>query len=146
MKKTISVGVAFGLIFLVAAITAITTVFVMQHKTNALLGELPEKQARYEVLDELDSIIAENYYGNGDAKTLRHVIANGYVSGLSDGLSKLLTAEEYERFLAVSEGQMQGIGAEFSKTDNGTLKVDKVTSDSPAAEAGLKNRPQKKQV
>ena len=138
MKKTISVGVAFGLIFLVAAITAITTVFVMQHKTNALLGELPEKQARYEVLDELDSIIAENYYGNGDAKTLRHAIANGYVSGLSDGLSRLLTAEEYERYLAVSEGQMQGVGISFSKTDSGALRVDAVADGSPAKEAGLK--------
>lgn len=138
MKKKISVGVTFGLIFLSIALTAIATALIVQHKTNALLGDLPEKQARYEVLDELDSLIAAHYYGKNDSKALRRAIESGYVSGLSDGVSRLLSAEEFKQFQAVSRGQMQGVGFTFSKTEKGVLRVESVTKGSPAAKGGIK--------
>ena len=138
MRKNISVGVACGLIFLTVALTAVLTAVVLQHRTNALLGELPEKQARFEVVDELDSIIATHYYGKNDQETLRHAIAKGYVSGLSDGVSKLLTPEEFAVYQAQNEGRMSGVGLKTTKTDSGALQVDKVYDDSPAANAGLK--------
>ena len=138
MKKKISVGVTFGLIFLSIALTAIATALIVQQKTNALLGDLPEKQARYEVLDELDSLIAAHYYGKNDSKALRRAIESGYVSGLSDGVSRLLSAEEFKQFQAVSRGQMQGVGFTFSKTEKGVLRVESVTKGSPAAKGGIK--------
>ena len=138
MRKNISAGVAFGLIFLTVAVTAVLTVVFVQHRTNALLGDLPEKQARFEVIDELDSVIAAHYYGKNDNETLRHAIASGYVSGLSDGVSKLLTAEEYADYQAQSEGRMPGVGLKTTKTDSGALKIEAVFDDSPAAKAGLK--------
>ena len=138
MRKNISAGVAFGLIFLSIAVTAFLTVVVLQHRTNALLGELPEKQARFEVIDELDSVIAAHYYGKNDNRTLRHAVANGYVNGLSDGVSKLLTADEYEAYQAQNEGRMSGVGLKTEKTDSGALQVEKVFDDSPAEKAGLK--------
>ena len=138
MRKKISVGVTFGLIFLSIALTAIASMLIVQHKTNTLLGDLPEKQARYEVLDELDSLIAEHYYGKNDSKAMRRAIESGYVSGLSDGVSRLLSAEEFKQFQAVSRGQMQGVGFTFSKTEKGVLKVEEVTKGSPAAQGGIK--------
>ena len=138
MRKKISVGVTFGLIFLSIALTAIATMLIVQHKTNTLLGDLPEKQARYEVLDELDSLIAEHYYGKNDSKAMRRAIESGYVSGLSDGVSRLLSAEEFKQFQAVSRGQMQGVGFTFAKTEKGVLKVEEVTKGSPAAQGGIK--------
>ena len=138
MKKKISVGVTFGLIFLSIALTAIATALIVQQKTNALLGDLPEKQARYEVLDELDSLIAAHYYGKNDSQALRRAIESGYVSGLSDGVSRLLSAEEFKQFQAVSRGQMQGVGFTFSKTEKGVLRVESVTKGSPAAKGGIK--------
>lgn len=138
MRKQLSVGITFGLIFLSIAVTAVVTVLAMQHKTNDVLGDLPEKMARYEMLDEVDSIISEHYYGSNDQKVLRHAVANGYVCGLNDGFSRLLTSEEYAQYLAVNRGQMQGVGLSYHKTDSGSLKVDTVSGGSPAAKAGIK--------
>ncbi len=138
MRKSITVGVAFGLVFLTIAVTAVLTAVILQHRTNVLLGELPEKQTRFEVIDELDSLIAEHYYGKNDNQTLRHAVANGYVSGLNDGVSRLLTAEEYAAYQAQSEGRMSGVGLKTEKTDSGALKIVKVFDDSPAAKAGLR--------
>ena len=138
MRKKVSVGVTFGLVFLAAVVAALATMLVFQQKTNAMLGGLSEKQSRYEVLDDLDSIIAAHYYGNNDSRGLRHAIANGYVSGLGDDFSRLMTAEEYAKYQAVREGRMQGVGLTYKKTDSGTLRVDAVAEDSPAAQAGMK--------
>ena len=137
MKKKLPLGFVIGLLCLALAAGGLFGFLIVRARYNRMLGALPEKMQRYAVLDELDSIIAENYYGSSAGKTLRSAIAKGYVSGLSDQDSKYLTKDEYAAYLAESAGEMDGIGVSCRKTENGTLRVDEVFDGSPAQQAGM---------
>ncbi len=63
MNKKISLGVAVSLFILVAALASAITLGVVGNEYNSILKGLPEKIERYEILDELDDVINNNYYG-----------------------------------------------------------------------------------
>lgn len=138
MNKKISLGVAFSLFILVAALASAITLGVVGKEYNALLKGIPEKIERYEILDELDDVINNNYYGKSEVADLEQAIAQGYVEGLGDKSSLYMTADTYKEYLSETNGDMFGIGVEYSKTKNSYIEITKVYEDSPAENSGLR--------
>lgn len=138
MNKKISLGVAVSLFILVAALASAITMGVVGKEYNSILKGLPEKIERYEILDELDDVINNNYYGKSEGADLEQAIAQGYVEGLGDKNSVYMTADRYKEYLSEVNGDMFGIGAEYVKSKNGYIEIVKVYDGSPAENSGLK--------
>ncbi|MBE6775297.1 MAG: PDZ domain-containing protein [Ruminococcaceae bacterium] len=138
MNKKISLGVAVSLFILVAALASAITLGVVSSEYNSILKGLPEKIERYEILDELDDVINSNYYGKSEAKDLEQAIAQGYVEGLGDKSSLYMTADRYKEYLSEVNGDMFGIGVEYTKTKSGYIEITKVYDGSPAENSGLR--------
>ncbi|MBR6568647.1 MAG: PDZ domain-containing protein [Clostridia bacterium] len=138
MNKKISLGVAFSLFILVAALASAITLGVVGREYNSILKGLPEKIERYEILDELDDVINNNYYGKSEASDLEQAIAQGYVEGLGDKSSVYMTADKYKEYLSEVNGDMFGIGAEYVRTKSNSIEITKVYDGSPAENSGLR--------
>ena len=61
MNKKISLGLVIALLCLAVFTSSAITMKVLSDEYNDILQGLPEKLGRYEILDELDDIIKENY-------------------------------------------------------------------------------------
>lgn len=138
MNKKISLGAAVSLLILIAALASAVTLGVVEKEYNSILKGLPEKIERYEILDELDDVINNYYYGKSEGSDLEQAIAQGYVAGLGDKNSLYMTADRYKEYLSEVNGDMFGIGAEYTKTKNGYIGITKVYDGSPAENSGLK--------
>ncbi len=138
MNKKISLGAAVSFTILIAALAAAITLGIVGGEYNSILKGLPDKLERYEILDELDGIINSNYYGKSDESVLEQAIAQGYVRGLGDNSSLYMTADSYREYLSESNGDMNGIGVEYTKNKKGYIEITKVYDGSPAENSGLK--------
>ena len=94
MNKKISLGLFIGILVIAVAVSSVVTGTVINREYNELLKELPEKLERYEILDELDGVIKNNYYSSSDKESLKVALAEGYVDGLKDPYSKYMTSDE----------------------------------------------------
>lgn len=137
MNKKISLGTVIGLIAIAVAVTASITLNAVKLSYNSILKNLPERSQRYALLEELQDIIDENYYGKRGREELLASLGEGYISSLGSSDDKFMTAEEYKEYLSEKNGNMSGIGAKTERVKN-TLKITKVYSNSPAKKAGLK--------
>lgn len=138
MNRKISLGVTIGLICIAAAIASAITMTSVSSQYNSILKGLPEKLGRYELLEELDNIINNNYYSGKSGDTFEAALANGYIESLGDNYSQFLTADEYAEYLAGANGDMSGIGVEYKKNKSSYIEITEVYDDSPAQTAGLK--------
>ena len=138
MNKKISLGVAITLCILVAVLSGFVCYEIIDSRYNNVLEGMPERMERYELLDEVDSIIKNKYYGKTDSKYISDSLIKGFVESLDDSNSLYLTFEEYEEYKKEIQGDMQGIGIEYEKTKNSQIKITKVFDGSPAKENGLK--------
>lgn len=137
MSKRIALGPVLALLCVCIAVTAVVTVALTRKSYNAMLSGLPEQAARYAVLDELDGILRAHYYGSSDDSALRDAVAKGYVSGLQDGYSRYLTAEELRVYQSEAGGEMRGVGIACSRTAQSRIRVDDVIDGSPAQQQGI---------
>ena len=96
MNKKISLGTVIGLIAIAVAITASITLNAVKLSYNSILKNLPEKSQRYALLEELQDIIDENYYGKRGREELLASLGEGYISSLGTSDDKFMTAEEYK--------------------------------------------------
>lgn len=137
MNKKISLGTVIGLIAIAVAITSAITINAVKLSYNSILKNLPERSQRYALLEELQDIIDENYYGKRSREELLSSLGEGYVNSLGDTDDKFMTGEEYRDYISRKSGKMSGIGAKTERVKN-TLKITKIYSNSPAEKAGLK--------
>ncbi len=139
MNKKVSLGVVIGLLAIAMSIASAISMTVVSREYNGVLKGLPEKLERYELIDEIDNIINNNYYGSEKDGDFEAALAKGYVESLGDNYSELLTADEYAQYLARSQGDMAGIGIEYEKNKNGYIEITEVYDGSPAQTEGLKS-------
>lgn len=137
MSKRIALGPVIALLCVSILLTAVLTGQIVKQNYNAMLAGLPEQASRYEILDELDGILRANYYGSSDNAALRRAVAKGYVSGLPDGYSRYLTAQELQVYQSEAIGDMRGIGVEPGRTAQGRIRVEDVLDGSPAKQEGI---------
>ena len=138
MNRKISLGVAISIALLFAAICGFISYEVVDTKYDSVVEGMPAKMERYELLDEVDNIIKNNYYGLIDNDDLSDSLIKGYMNALGDSNSVYMTNEEYAEYKGEIKGDMPGIGIEYEKTNKSQIKITKVYDGSPAKEQGLK--------
>ena len=90
MNKKISLGTVIGLIAIAVAITSAITINAVKLSYNSILKNLPERSQRYALLEELQDIIDENYYGKRSREELLSSLGRG-VGVLGNMLFALLS-------------------------------------------------------
>lgn len=138
MNKSISLGMALSLAIILSVVCVFFCYEIIDANYDSILEGMPEKMERYELLDEVDGIIKNNYFGEIDGNYLSDSLIKGYMSSLGDSNSRYMTAEEYAEYKGEIKGDMQGVGIEYEKTSDSKLKITKVFDGSPAKEQGLK--------
>ena len=138
MNKKVSLGITIGILCLAVALSSVITMTIVTKEYNSILKGLPGKIERFEVIDELDKIIGNNYYGNISDENLERAIAEGYISKLGDNYSKYLTGDEFADYVNETQGNMSGIGIEFTKGKKSYIEITDVYDGSPAEAAGLR--------
>ena len=138
MNKKISLGIALTISLVVAVVSGLVCYEIIDSRYDSILDGMPERMERYDQLDEVDSIIKNNYYGKTDSQYISDALISGYVESLDDANSEYLTYKEYEEYKKEIQGDMQGIGIEYEKNTNSQIRITKVYDGSPAKEAGLK--------
>lgn len=131
MNKKISLGFAISLVAIASAVTFILTSFFSLQSFN-------KKFEKYDSLQEIDTLVHENFYGDIDENDISNGILKGYISGLNDKYSRYLTADEYSDEKSDNAGEMTGLGITVKKDDSGYIKVTEIMPDSPASESDIK--------
>ena len=138
MNKKISLGLALTLAMIITVAGCFVCYEIVDGKYNSLVSGLPERMSRYDLLDEVDSIIKNNYYGEAESKNITSALVKGYVSSLNDSNSVYMTKKEYAEYRSEIKGDMHGIGIDYEKTSKSQIKITKVYDGSPAKKQGLK--------
>ena len=137
MNKKISLGIAIGLMALVAAVTFIITYNYSLNVFNSKVKSVSEKESIYVKLSEMDKYVRANYINDIDEDLLTNSIMNGYASGLNDRFAKYFSAEEYAQQTQKESGVDIGLGFEYEKEASGYIRITEVTANSSAESAGL---------
>ncbi len=138
MNKRISLGIALTMCILVAALSGFVCYEIIDANYDKVLEGMPESMERYELIDEVDSIIKSSFYGEAENKNISDSLVKAFVESLGDTNSVYMTDKEYEEYKKEIQGDMQGIGIDYEKTAKSQIKITKVYDGSPAKNAGLK--------
>jgi carboxyl-terminal processing protease len=138
VNRKISLGVALTIVLIVSAVCGFVCYNIVDKKYDSVVEGMPEKMKRYELLDQVDGIIKNNYYGEINKDDLSDSLIKGYMNALGDSNSSYMTKEEYAEYKGEIKGDMPGIGIEYEKTNKNQIKVTKVYDGSPAKERGIK--------
>ena len=137
MNKKISLGTTLSFLILTIALTFTLTFVVSMKYFNSKVNNITERENLYEKIQEIDSLIRTNYYGELDEQILLNSICSGYVNGLQDKYSYYMSAEQYNKLILSNGGSVVGIGITVEKDSSGYLSITKVYKDSPAEAAEL---------
>lgn len=137
MNKKISIGLAIGLMALVAAATFVITYNYSMNVFNETVKSVSEKEGVYTKLSELDKYVRANYIGEVDESVLSDSIMAGYIEGIDDDYAVYYSADEYAKLLRKNEGVIIGLGFTWEKEESGYIKVVSVNEGSSAADAGI---------
>lgn len=137
MNKKISIGLAIGLMALVAAATFVITYNYSMNIFNETVKSVSEKEGVYTKLSELDKYVRANYIGEIDESALTDSIMAGYIEGIDDDYAVYYSADEYAKLLRKNEGVIIGLGFTWEKEESGYIKVVSVSEGSSASDVGL---------
>ena len=139
MNKKISLGVAVAIVIAFVTATFAITMSVSQRIYNRLISNLQDRAASYALLDELDAVVRENYYGLISENSRDEGILEGYVDSLGDSSSYYLSPSAYATYQASMKGEINGIGINSTfDFDSGYIRVTSVLEGSTAHNAGLR--------
>ncbi|MGI5889041.1 MAG: S41 family peptidase [Oscillospiraceae bacterium] len=138
MNKKVSLGVAIAVALLAVALAVTLTLIVSMRLFDQKVSSFKSRGALYDKLDEIDTIVRGNYYGEIDDDTLYKNVAQGYMNGIDDSDSIYLSAEDLAARNALDEGSVTSIGVDGVKDEaTGYLKVTKVYDGTAASTAGI---------
>lgn len=139
MNKKISLGVAVAIVIAFVTATFAITMSVSQRIYNKLISNLQERVASYALIDELDAVVRENYYGSVSESSRNEGMLEGYLDSLNDSSSYYLSPSAYATYQASMKGEINGIGINSTFDFNsGYIKVTSVLEGSTAYNAGIK--------
>lgn len=121
-----------------AALSGFVCYEIIDAEYDKVLEGVPDRMGRYDLLDEVDSIIKNNYYGKADSKAVSDSLIKSYVESLGDSNSVYMSDKEYAEYKKEIQGDMQGIGIVYEKNSKSQIKITGVYDGSPAKNAGLK--------
>jgi carboxyl-terminal processing protease len=138
VNRKISLGLALTLAMIITVAGCFVCYEIIDGKYNSVVAGLPERMSRYDLLDEVDGIIRDNYYGEIGSKDITDSLIKGYVDSLDDSNSVYMTKGEYAEYRSEIKGDMHGIGIDYEKTSKNQIKITRVYDGSPAKNQGLK--------
>lgn len=135
-KVSLAGAVFFALLLSVG--TFLCAYVTMTAQTAAELREMDEVYAKYAKMEALLGFIDDNYIREYDDRVLWDNVYSAMFDSIGDPYSTYMTAEEYAAYVADRSGNYVGIGISvvFDKATGGAY-IHRVTTDSPAAKAGL---------
>ena len=148
MHKKISIGLTVAIAVLAITLTALITTAITMNIYSTLISDLPEREAMYASLAEIDSLIRKEYYGAVEEESLNDAISEGYLSALTVGNNYIMSAEEYGTYKLSLSGRDKN-GNEVKSVSHkkhlsvGYIKISDFTDTTPsefsAAVTALKN-------
>ncbi len=105
MHKKISVGLCVTITIITLIITAMITTAVTMNVYSSLISDLPEREAMYNNLSEIDSIVRNHYFGIPEDETVNDGISEGYLGSLTIGTNYHMSADDFIKFKASQEGK-----------------------------------------
>lgn len=109
-------------------------------RIHRLLGELRESEyiiESYRTVVEAAEYIKREFIGETDAAAIKDGAIRGMIDSLDDTWSYYVPAQEYADYLESTNNEYVGIGVSVTKEEGAYILVEKVTEDSPAAQAGI---------
>lgn len=142
MHKKISVGLTVAITAVAVVIAVIVTTAVTMNIYSSLIADLPEREAMYSSLSELDSIVRNEYYGELDSNAVNDAISGGYLSALTVGDNYIMSEDEYSAYKIKQTGAEKSV--EYKKYSGvGYIRISDFTDTTPAefseAVTSLKN-------
>lgn len=124
-------------------ITFCLSIFVYDHylsKQNLIITEYKSSGDIQKDLDLLRTTIEGNYKGEIDDKKLYFAALKGYVDGLGDEYTVLMSEDEYETLNSTLE-DFTGIGVYLTEEKNTgrTIVISAINDETPAAQVGIKS-------
>jgi len=129
-------GIRLPFVTIIAIITLIVGFFIGYNKQELLPNLNLPGELNYSELDEIYSVLKQNFHGNLDSKALLEGASRGFVAGVGDDYTRYFTYAESNEFFDDLEGSFEGIGAELGNK-NGKLTVMSTVDGSPAKKSGL---------
>ena len=88
---------------------------------------------------QVKQVVDKDYIGDADNTAISDASSSAIISAIGDKWSYYMTAEEYKAYQMYSNNEYAGIGVTIQLDDKTKgFRITAVTSDSPAAKAGLK--------
>lgn len=131
MKKKVNVSTAVLIAVCSAAMTFSITFSVFSKKFGINSSDL------YSVLYETNNFVSSNFYEDIDEDELVNGVLSGYMSGLGDKYARYQTPSEYKTTVVSDSGHLIGIGVTVNLEENGYIKVNEISEESSAKEAGI---------
>lgn len=98
MKKKTTFGFALTCVLVAAAIAFTVGFLIARSKVNAVTKPAQTTGSGYEIVDEVEKVIKDNYLGTVNQDDLIKGMCKGYVEGLGDAAVKYVTAQEYATY------------------------------------------------
>lgn len=131
MHKKISVGLTITITIFTIMVTALITTAVTMSIYSTLVSDLPEREAMYDSLSEIDTIIRNEYYGILEEETVNDAITDGYLSTLTIGRNYMMTADEFAEYQK-KQNSADILSVEFKKHSGvGYIKITDFTNSTP---------------
>lgn len=131
MHKKISVGLTVTIAIFSIIVTALITTAVTMSIFSTLVSDLPEREAMYSSLSQIDDIVRNEYYGEIDDTAVNYAIVDSYLEKLESGQNKIMTKDEYSEYKEKQSGAATTVS--FKKYSNiGYIQITDFTDTTPA--------------
>lgn len=137
VNRKISLSLTVCLMALTAAVTFVLTLSFSQKRFNQTVSEVDRLAQKYQLLDELDAKIQQEYYTDIPEQDVINGMLEGYVDGLGDKYSAYRSATEYAAYEDNNAGVYTGVGMSVRKLESGEAEIVSVTPDGSAEKAGI---------
>ena len=136
MHKKISIGLTITIASIAIIVTALITTAVTMNIFSSLVTNLPEREAMYASLSEIDNIIRTEYYGTVEEESVNSAITTGYLENLTVGKNYIMSADEYSNYKLNQSGTDKNGNSVISvshKKDSGIgyIKISDFTDKTP---------------
>lgn len=122
-----------------ASLFVLAAVFLIGNREAVFSGRMvPTQIGAAAKIRSIYNLIRRDYLDDIDDEKLTDQMSAGLVAGLGDKYSQYYTADQYKALMESIEGHYTGLGIVITKKDDGSIAVDQVMADTPAARAGVK--------
>ncbi|MCL2109620.1 MAG: S41 family peptidase [Oscillospiraceae bacterium] len=137
MNRKFSLGVCVSLIAIACAVTFVLTMSLSLNLYNEKIAGVGQREAIYTKMQDVDTVVRNNFIGTIDEDALANGIMNGYMAGLGDGKSTYITATGFITFQQRMNGKIVTVGLEAVRHESGYITITEVYEGSSAELQGI---------